>query len=125
VSLFLLAGLGACAGDSEPVATSEISMSDAHAFEPSVATVESGVEITFTNDDDEPHTVTAYADSLPEGADYFSSGDFGSEQEARDGVGRALIAPGEEYTITLSEPGTYEYFCIPHEDHGMKGEIQI
>ena len=100
-------------------------MNDAHAFEPSVTRVDRGVRVTFANEDDEPHTVTAYADSLPKGADYFSSGGFSNEQEARDDVGKALIAPGDEFTLTLEEPGTYRYFCIPHEGHGMKGEIQV
>ena len=123
--LGLVAFVGACSGDSEPERTNRISMNDAHAFEPSVAGVEGGVQITFTNDDDEPHTVTAYEDSLPNGAAYFSSGGLSNEQEARDDVGRALIAPGDEFTLTLDEPGNYRYFCIPHEGHGMKGEIQV
>ena len=100
-------------------------MTDAHAFEPSVAAVDAGAEITFTNEGDEPHSVTAYQDSVPAGADFFSSGGFNTEEAARDNVGDTLIAPGDAFTLTLDEPGTYKYFCIPHEDHGMKGEIQV
>ena len=100
-------------------------MTSGHTFDPQSVTVAAGTEIAFTNDDDEPHTVTAYEDELPEGAAYFSSGGFDSETDARDDVGDALIPPGERFTLTLDEPGTYSYFCIPHEDHGMTGEIVV
>ena len=96
-----------------------------HTFDPESVTVEVGTEIVFTNDGNEPHTVTAYEDELPEGATYFSSGGFDGEGAARDDVGDALIPPGEDFTVTLDEPGTYRYFCIPHEDHGMTGEIVV
>ncbi|MDQ3954353.1 MAG: plastocyanin/azurin family copper-binding protein [Actinomycetota bacterium] len=119
-----IALFGACSDDM--IETTEISMTSDHVFDP--AFVEGsflGQEITFVNESDEPHSVTAYQDGLPDGANFFSSGGFDTEQAARDNVGEALIAPGEEFTVTLEEPGTYEYFCIPHEGHGMKGEIQV
>lgn len=100
-------------------------MTSEHTFDPDSVTVAAGSELVFTNDGEEPHTVTAYEDELPEGAEYFSSGGFDSEEAARDDVGGALIAPGERFTVTLDEPGTYSYFCIPHEDHGMTGEIVV
>ena len=113
--------LASCASDSEPT----VSMTAGHVFDPEALTVVAGTKVTFTNDDEEAHTVTAYEDSLPEGGEYFSSGAFASEDAARDGVGDALIEPGATYSVRLEEPGTYRYFCIPHEDHGMKGEIVV
>ena len=111
----------ACGSSDEPA----VSMTTDHTFDPSSLSVASGTEVVFTNDGDEPHTVTAYSDGLPDGAAYFSSGGFDDEASARDGLGDSLIPPGEQYTVTLDEPGTYRYFCIPHENHGMTGEIIV
>jgi hypothetical protein len=32
---------------------------------------------------------------------------------------------GESFSYTFDEPGTYEYFCIPHEDLGMVGTVTV
>ena len=99
-------------------------MSSAHAFDPSSLSVAPGTKVTWTNEDDEPHTVTAYADEVPEG-EFFTSGDLSDEEEARSEVSATLIDPGETFSVSFDEPGTYAYFCIPHEDHGMTGEIVV
>ncbi len=117
----LLVVAGGCAGSDDPAVT----MTSDHAFDPASLTVAAGTTITFTNDDDEAHTVTAYQDQIPDGGDYFSSGGFRNEARARADVGKALIEPGGDYSVTLEEPGTYGYFCIPHEQHGMKAEIVV
>lgn len=115
--------LTACSGN--PSTDLSVTMTSAHFFEPDEILVPAGTKITFTNEDDEPHSVTAYEASIPTAAAYFSSGDLSSEDDARANVGDGLINEGETYEVTLDEPGTYEYFCIPHEDHGMKGRIAV
>ena len=119
IALLLLAG--GCSGSDDPA----VAMTSDHTFDPETLAVAAGTTVTFTNDDDEPHTVTAYEAEIPDGADYFSSGGFSDEARARAVVGDALIKPGHDYSVTLEEPGTYEYFCIPHEGHGMKAEIVV
>ena len=99
-------------------------MTDGLRFDPSPATVEAGSTATFVNDSSQPHTVTAYEDGVPPGG-YFSSGGFDSEGQAREGISQALIPPGESYELTLAKPGTYRYFCIPHEGQGMKGTLEV
>jgi plastocyanin len=103
---------------------SEIAMTDAFRFEPGTLSVEAGTTVTFVNDSDQSHTATAYSEEVPEGA-FFSSGGFGSEAEARDELAGALVSPGESFEVTLDAPGAYRYYCIPHEDQGMKGTIEI
>ena len=100
-------------------------MSEENRFEPESLTVAPGTEVVFTNDSESAHSVTAYENRIPEGVEYVSSGGFESEREAREGLSEALIAPGDEYSVTLDEPGTYEYFCIPHEELGMKATIVV
>lgn len=104
---------------------STVSMTGDHRFDPETITVSAGATVTFKNDTEESHSVTAYEDEIPQGADYFSSGGLSSEQAARDSVTETLVGAGETYEVTLDVPGTYRYFCIPHESDGMKGTIEV
>ena len=36
-----------------------------------------------------------------------------------------LISPGKDYSHTFTVPGTYKYFCIPHEAVGMLGTVIV
>lgn len=100
-------------------------MTDAQRFEPEETTVSVGDEVTWTNDSGESHTVTAYSDDLPEGADYFASGGASSEDSARAALADGLLTEGETFTFTFDEPGKYRYFCVPHEGQGMVGTIVV
>jgi plastocyanin len=95
-------------------------MVDGQRFDPDALVVSVGTTVTFYNASDEAHTVTA-ADGVPQ---YFASGGFESEDVAKENVGEALVAPGESYEVTFEEPGTYDYFCIPHHDE-MTGTIEV
>ncbi len=35
------------------------------------------------------------------------------------------LLPDESFEVTLSEPGVYDYFCVPHEHAGMVGRIVV
>jgi plastocyanin len=112
--------LGACSEDGDSV-----SLTSDQAYRPTTLTVGAGATVTFVNESDEAHSTTAYEARIPEGADYFASGGFSSEEEARANLSEALIPPGDTYEVTLDVPGTYEYFCIPHEQDGMVGTIVV
>jgi plastocyanin len=71
-------------------------------YSPGTLEGEAGAPIQIVNRDDTVHTVTARDDSA------FDTGDL-------DG--------GATATITIDEPGTYEYFCAIHDY--MTGEIRI
>jgi plastocyanin len=102
-----------------------VAMVNGFRFEPSTITVEAGETVTFVNDSSDIHTVTGRQSSLPSNASYFSSGGFTSESAARADVDRGFVDPGDDYAVTLEEPGTYRYFCIPHESSGMRGTIVV
>lgn len=114
---------GCLTGDSSTDRTVE--MTDDFGFEPKTATIETGETVTWTNESDVAHTVTAYGDRIPDGAAYFASGGFESERAARNHLNEGLVASGETYEHTFEQPGTYEYFCIPHESSGMVGTVQV
>jgi plastocyanin len=113
---------------SEWTETSTVEMTDGLAYEPKKIQVEAGTTITFENVGAIGHTVTAYEDKIPDGANYFASGGFDSQQAAKDGYSNGQegnITEGESYEVTLETTGTYEYYCIPHEMNGMVGTIKV
>ena len=102
-----------------------VAMSDGRRFDPATITVTAGETVGFSNDSAQAHSVTAYEGRIPEGAEYFASGGSPREHEARDGVTAGLLRGGEDFSVQLDEPGEYDYFCIPHEEQGMKGTIIV
>lgn len=102
-----------------------------NAFRPPEYEITVGDTVIWGNTSSRAHSVTAYQSGIPDAADYFASGGFDSEQEARDAwvkqKGRAggKIFGGETYEHTFDVPGTYHYFCIPHEYVGMVGKIIV
>ncbi len=100
-------------------------MAGGNSFTPAEVTVKAGENLEFKNDSGAAHSVTAYDDGVPEGAEYFSSGNFRDEEAARESVGASLIKPDDSFELTFDGPGTYRYFCIPHESQGMKGTITV
>ena len=112
--------LASCSSDGN-----EVSMDNSHRFEPGSITISVGGQVSWVNAGSEAHTVTAYEDGLPEGAHYWASGGAPSEEAAREDLAQGLMKEGESFEVTLDEPGTYRYFCIPHEGDDMKGTIVV
>lgn len=121
IALLLVAlALPACTdGASGPNVVVE--MGEGQRFTPDVAVVQAGTTIRFVNESSEAHTVTAYDDAPV----YFASGGFESEEEARDNLAEGLVGQEGTFEVTFDEPGTYRYFCIPHEDQQMEGTIEV
>ena len=71
------------------------------AFEPAAVTVPAGAIVTWTNTGSRPHTVTA---------------DDGSFDSGR-------LDPGEQFSQTFDQPGTFTYFCGFHPE--MQGSITV
>ncbi|ELZ72035.1 halocyanin [Haloferax sp. Atlit-10N] len=121
------AGLAGCATLMASGDDFDIGMT-AVAFDPPTLTVEVGDEVVWRNTSSRGHTVTAYEGTLPEDAAFFASGNYETEQAARDAYSNSLgglIGSGETYTYTFDVPGEYEYLCIPHEQAGMVGTIVV
>ena len=81
-----------------------------HTFVPHVVHVKAGQAIVWLNTDQDPHTVT--------------SGSGG----AGDDVWKSspLIPDGQTFTVRLDRPGTYPYFCKPHQfESSMHGTIVV
>jgi plastocyanin len=74
-------------------------------FDPANITVEPGTTVTWVQGGNNPHTTTSY-----------------------DGLwdsGMIEGGSGGTFSFTFEEPGTYDYFCVPHEQLGMIGTVTV
>jgi plastocyanin len=105
--LAALAALGAagCGGsdplDSEPVATTEVSLPKSYKFEPAVIEVDPGATVTWTNEDSFTHTIR-----------------FDDEDET------AELEPGATFEREFAESGAFHYVCTLHPQD-MEGEVMV
>jgi plastocyanin len=74
-------------------------------FDQANINVEPGTTVTWVQSGDNAHTTTSY-DGL---------WDSGMIEGGTDGT----------FSFTFEEPGTYDYFCIPHESMGMIGSVTV
>ncbi|MGC1678142.1 MAG: plastocyanin/azurin family copper-binding protein [Candidatus Binataceae bacterium] len=96
-----------------------IKMADTPAvYEPARVTVKVGEPVQWINTGKSVHSVTLVPDdaqnpkdaSEPSGAKTFDSG---------------FMPPGGTFSYTFTMPGTYHYFCVPHEKAGMVGVVTV
>ncbi|EXB81496.1 Plastocyanin [Morus notabilis] len=85
-------------------------------FEPNNFTVGSGEKIVFKNNAGFPHNVVFDEDEIPAGVD--ASKISMSEEDLLNG-------PGESYSVTLTEKGSYAFYCSPHQGAGMVGKVTV
>ncbi len=98
--------------------TTIIEITNTLKFVPGKVSIPVGTTVEWRNTSDLVHTVTDDPSQVartedavsPEGADAFDSGN---------------IRVGGKYRHTFTVPGTYRYFCIPHEGAGMVGTIVV
>ena len=107
-------------------ATHTVDMTDSLVFDPADITIEAGDTVVWENVGTVGHSVTAYEENIPDGADYWASGGFDNEADARSGYpDQGDIPGGESYQYTFETLGVHEYFCIPHEGVGMVGSVEV
>lgn len=95
-----------------------IEMTPQLTFSPAHAQVRVGETVRWVNTSTLPHTATGDPDEallptsveLPTGAQPWNSGD---------------VAAGAAYERAFTVPGTYRYFCIPHESAPMVGTLEV
>lgn len=79
-------------------------------FSPNQLKIKAGDTVEFRNVSAFTHTVSSRASAIPAGAVPFNSGQ---------------IKGGGTYRHTFTVPGTYNYFCDPHQGAGMTGVIVV
>ena len=87
-------------------------------YAPEKVSIKAGESVRWVNDGETVHSVSTAASNaqnpkdaaMPKGAVSFDSG---------------FIPPGGDYSYTFTVPGTYRYFCLPHEKAGMVGVVVV
>jgi len=113
---------GACSGGDCDIGMTR------NAFVPETYHAEVGETVVWKNTTAADHTVTAYENAIPEEADYFATGGYDGEEEAREEWHRrrgGRIGTGETYEHTFEVPGEHPYVCIPHEKGEMVGTVVV
>ena len=99
-------------------ADATVEMTNQLTFTPDTVVIRAGETVEFRNTSALVHTVTgdpsrASLDAsvhLPEGAEPFHSG---------------RMKPGTSFSHAFEAPGTYRYFCVPHEGAKMRGTVIV
>ncbi|KAL7128230.1 hypothetical protein ABFS83_14G302000 [Erythranthe nasuta] len=86
------------------------------AFIPQTFEVAAGEKIVFSNNAGFPHNIVFDEDEVPAGVDV-SKISMNEEDY--------LNAKGETYAVTLTEKGTYSFYCAPHQGAGMVGKVTV
>jgi plastocyanin len=94
------AGCGGGSEDSEPVATTDVTMAKSYRFDPKTIEIEAGQTVTWTNEDNFTHTVQV------------------DDREDHK------VGQGEKVSITFDTPGTYHYVCTLHRQD-MDGTVTV
>ena len=87
-------------------------------FRPSHPTVKIGTTIKWMNKGETVHTVTADPEQAPEPS--WVQTPAGSEQ-----MDSGYMSVGDSYSYKFTVPGVYKYFCLTHEQEGMRGEVDV
>ena len=87
-------------GGAGGASTDRVAIAD-FAFDPETVTVDAGTKLTWTNDDEAPHTATA------------DDGSFDTGTLKLDDTG----------AVAIDQPGTYTYYCRFHPF--MKGTVEV
>jgi plastocyanin len=87
-------------------------------FEPVGLLIRPGQTVRWTNKDaGNAHTSTAYH---PDNEGHSLRIPIGAEPWNSD-----YLLPDKSFSLVLSVPGVYDYFCVPHEHAGMVGRIVV
>lgn len=94
-------------------------------FDPAAITITVGDVVRWRDVSGGPHDVAFHPDQIPSGAAPILNAAM--SDKVGELQGKILFADGDTYDISFAglPPGTYNYYCLPHEPMGMKGVITV
>ncbi|ACK72922.1 plastocyanin [Gloeothece citriformis PCC 7424] len=83
-------------------------------FDPPQLTIKAGDTVKWVNNKLAPHNAVFDNSKVPD-----------SVSATKISHKALVFSPGESFTTTFDEPGTYTYYCEPHRGAGMVGTITV
>jgi plastocyanin len=87
-------------------------------FRPDHPKIKVGQTIKWVNKGETVHTVTADPSQAPDPS--WVSVPTGSED-----LDSGYMSPGDTFSYQFKVPGTYKYFCLTHEEEGMRAQVDV
>ena len=87
-------------------------------FRPDHPKIKVGQTVKWINKGETVHTVTADPSQAPEPG--WVSVPAGSEE-----LDSGYMSPGDTFTYQFKVAGVYKYFCLTHEQEGMRAQIEV
>lgn len=87
-------------------------------FRPERLKIKVGQTVTWVNKGETVHTVTADPSQAPDPS--WVSVPPGSEE-----LDSGYMSPGDTFSYVFKVPGLYKYFCLTHEQEGMRAQVDV
>ena len=87
-------------------------------FRPEHPKIKAGQTVKWVNKGETVHTVTGDLSQAPEPG--WASTPPGAEE-----LDSGYMSVGDSFSYEFKVPGVYKYFCLTHEQEGMRGEIDV
>jgi len=87
-------------------------------FRPDHPRIKVGQTIKWINKGETVHTVTGDPSQAPDPS--WVSVPPGSEE-----LDSGYMSPGDSFSYEFKVPGIYKYFCLTHEQEGMRAEVDV
>jgi plastocyanin len=95
-----------------------VRLTDELRFVPDRVEIQVGQTVVWVNESEKVHTVSTHPEeatreehaSVPAGSEHFDSANLG---------------PGQTFKRTFTVPGVYKYYCHPHQNMAMLGEVVV
>lgn len=97
---------------------------NSYKFVPDTLTIKTGDAVTFKGVSGLGHDVAFYPDSIPPGAAAVLNAAIPDQPQQ---LATKMINDGDSVTVSFAgaPAGIYKFYCIPHQQMGMKGQITV
>lgn len=124
----LAAGIAPGLASGPPSNATVLRFLDANTLSSAPLTVSVGTTVTWTNQsNNEPHDVVfpAAGATPPPTLSPFAPASGGTTYDGSTLVDSGVLMPGQSFSLTFTQAGTYTYYCLFHDDAGMVGTVTV
>ena len=124
----LAAGIAPGFASGPPATATVLRFLDANTLSNTPLDVATGTTVTWTNQsNNEPHDVVfpVAGSTPPPTLSPFAPSSGGTSYDGSTLVNSGVLNPGQSFSLTFTKAGTYQYYCLFHDDAGMVATITV